>query len=74
MSAIEALMGVTNITGVKARDDIGSDILTLHIARHGRQGRHFFVFRTGESRVIEILRMLHDSMDPIRHVPEITKG
>jgi hypothetical protein len=35
MSAIEALMGVTNITGVEVRDDIGPDILTLHIARHG---------------------------------------
>jgi len=73
MSATEALMGVTNIRGVKARDDIGSDILTLHIARHRRKERHFVIFRTGEGRVIEILRMLHDSMDPIRHVPEITK-
>jgi hypothetical protein len=35
MSAIEALMSVTNIRGVKARDDIGPDILTLHTARHG---------------------------------------
>ncbi len=73
MSAIEALMGVTNITGVEARDDIGSDIHNLHIARHGRRRRHFVVFRTGEGRIIEILRVLHESMDPIRHVPEITK-
>jgi hypothetical protein len=46
MSATEALMGATNITGVEARDDIGSDIHTLHIARQRRKGRHFVVFRT----------------------------
>jgi hypothetical protein len=35
MSAIEALMGLTNTRGIKARDDIGPDIHNLHIARHG---------------------------------------
>jgi plasmid stabilization system protein ParE len=73
MSAIEALMGGTNITCVKARDDIGPDIHNLYIARHSGRECHFVVFRTGEGRIIEIFRMLHDRVDPIRHVPEINK-
>ncbi len=72
MSAIEALMGGTNITCVKARDDIGPDIHNLYIARHSGRECHFVVFRTGEGRIIEILRVLDESMDLVRHVSEIT--
>ena len=74
VSAIEALMSGPNITGVRARHDIGPGIHTLHVARYRRKGRHFIVFRTGEGEVIEILRLLHDSRDLIRHVPDITEG
>jgi hypothetical protein len=73
MSAIEALMGVTNITGVKARNDLGTDIQIL--LSHGMtEGGAILSFsERGEGRIIEILGMLHDSMDPIRHVPDIAK-
>jgi hypothetical protein len=48
--------------------------LTPHIS-HGmdERGAILLFSERGEGRIIEILRMLHERMDPIRHVPEITK-
>jgi toxin ParE1/3/4 len=43
----------------------------LHVARQGRSGRHFVVFRVGDSggqNAIDVLRILHDSMDVKRHL------
>ena len=71
-SALEALMDGPAVPGVKARDDIARGILTLHVARHGRRGRHFILFRIGHHAghdVIDVLRLLHDAMDLPRHVP-----
>ena len=42
--AIEALHDGPEPLGVKARDDIGPGIRTLHVARQGRSGRYFVVF------------------------------
>jgi len=66
--AIEALEGGPDILGARAREDIQPGILTLHVARQGRAGRHFVVFRATESD-IDVLRLLHDSMDLPRHWP-----
>ena len=68
--AIEALHDGPEILGIKSREDIGSGILTLHAARHGRKGRHFVVLNASEGRIINVLRLLHDSMDLARHLPE----
>jgi len=60
------------IMGTRPREDIGPGIHTLHVARKGRKGRHFIVFRVDSSRnehVIDVLRLLHDSMDLPRHLP-----
>ncbi len=60
------------IMGTRRREDIGLGIHTLHVARKGRKGRHFVVFRVASSRseqVIDVLRLLHDSMDLPRHLP-----
>lgn len=66
--AIEALEGGPDVLGARARDDIQPGIRTLHVARQGRAGRHFVVFRaTGAN--IDVLRLLHDSMDLPRHLP-----
>lgn len=67
--AIEALHEGPDILGAKARDDIAPGIRTLHVARQGRKGRHFVMFRVAPGRVIEVLRLLHDSMDLSRHWP-----
>lgn len=58
--------------GVRLRDDIGSGIHTLHVARKGRKGQHFVVFRvdpSGSEHFIDVLRVLHDSMDLLCHLP-----
>jgi toxin ParE1/3/4 len=66
--AIEALEGGPDILGARAREDIQPGIRTLHVARQGRTGRHCVVFRAAGSH-IDILRLLHDSMDLPRHLP-----
>jgi toxin ParE1/3/4 len=48
--AIEALHDGPEQLGAKARDDIGSGIRTLHVARQGRSGRHFVVFSEAKAK------------------------
>ena len=66
--ALEALVDGPDITGTTQRDDILPGIRLLHVARQGRRGRHFVAFRCAEPGCIDILRILHDSMDMARHV------
>lgn len=71
-SALQDLAKGPSMTGVRPREDIGPGIHTLHVARHGRKGRHFVVFRivpSPDTSIIEVLRLLHDSMDLPRHLP-----
>lgn len=65
--AIAALADGPDVQGARARDDIQPGIRTLHVARLGRAGRHFVVFRVSES-TIDVLRLLHDRMDLPRHL------
>jgi toxin ParE1/3/4 len=70
-SALQALNAGTSVLGVKERPEIGSNIWTLHVARNGRKGRHFIMFRVAgaqDGKVIDVLRLLHDSMDLERHL------
>lgn len=67
--AIEALHDGPEILGARARDDIEPGIRTLHVARRGRKGRHFVVFRAARGEIVEVLRLLHDSMDLASHLP-----
>lgn len=66
--AIEALEDGPDVLGARAREDIQPGIRTLHVARRARAGRHFVVFRVAGSN-IDVLRLLHDSMDLPRHLP-----
>ncbi len=69
-AAIRELGQGPNIRGVRARNDAEPGFLTLHVARHGRRARHFLLFRVAEQQQrIEIIRILHDSMDLKRHLP-----
>lgn len=61
--SLQALHAGPSIIGVKQRDDIGAGIHALHIARNGRKGRHFILFRIVQPHTVEVLRILHDSMD-----------
>lgn len=67
--AIQALMEGPDIPGSRMRDEIEPGIRTLHVARQGYRGRHFLVFRIARDRRIDVLRLLHDSMDLARHIP-----
>jgi len=71
MSALKELSSGPSIVGAKERGDIGMNIWTLHVARKGRKGRHFVVFRVSNVQgrnTIDVLRLLHDSMDLERHL------
>jgi toxin ParE1/3/4 len=67
--AIGELADGPNVAGSKARDEIMSGLRTLHIARRGRRGSHFLMYRVVPKSTIEIVRILHDRMDLQRHVP-----
>jgi toxin ParE1/3/4 len=53
----------------KARPEIGADVRSLHMMRRGRRGRHFLLYLQSATEVT-ILRILHDSMELSRHMPE----
>lgn len=67
--ALEALAAGPDSDGTKARDEVAPGVRSLHAARGGRRARHLVVFRAS-SNVIEVLRVLHDSMELKRHIPE----
>lgn len=72
-AAVQALIAGPEQPGIKARPEIGRDLFTLHVARNGRRGRHFVLFRVNvrpANRQFDVLRILHDSMDLARHVTE----
>jgi toxin ParE1/3/4 len=69
--ALEDLSGGPRIPGALPREEIGNRLFTLHVARHGRKGRHFVLFRArpdDDAQAVEVLRVLHDAMDLPRHV------
>jgi toxin ParE1/3/4 len=59
-----------NLAGARRRDDIVKGFYSLHVARHGRRGRHLLLFQVAGGRNIEIVRILHDNMDLRRHLPD----
>jgi len=68
--ALDALVKWPHLLDARRRPELGDDddVATLHVARQGRKGRHLVVFRVYEKGcVIEVLRILHDSMDLPRH-------
>src|SRR6202166_5442813 len=67
--AIGELANGPDVAGSKARDEIMPGLRTLHVARHGRRGRHFLLYRVVDEGVIEIGRILHEQMDMPRHLP-----
>ena len=68
-SALKALASGPDALGYRARPELGADVASLHAARQGRKARHLVLFRVHENvRAIEVLRILHDSMDLQRHL------
>ena len=69
IQAIGELANGPDLAGSKSREEIMPGARTLHVARHGRRGSHFLLYRAVQGRVIEIGRILHDKMDVQRHLP-----
>jgi toxin ParE1/3/4 len=63
-----------SIAGGNNRDEISPGLYSLHVARRGRHGRHLVLYRVANENTIEIVRILHDSMDLSRHVPPYEGG
>lgn len=67
--ALEALSQWPQLTDAHWRSELGDDVATLHLARQGRKARHLLVFRVHDPEcVIDVLRVLHDSMELQRHL------
>jgi toxin ParE1/3/4 len=69
IDALGALEAGPELPGSTSRDEILPGLRSLHVARRGRPGRHFILYRAAEGEVTEVLRILHDAMDLARHVP-----
>ena len=69
VQAIGELAVGPNVVGSMARDEIMAGLRTLHVARRGRRGSHFLMYRGAPNGPIEIVRILHDRMELRRHVP-----
>jgi toxin ParE1/3/4 len=69
LEALAALDAGPDVPGSVAREEIRPNLRTLHVARHGRRGRHFIMYRADRDHVIQVVRILHDAMDLARHLP-----
>jgi toxin ParE1/3/4 len=67
--AIRELGEGPDVIGSKARNEILPGLRTLHVARRGRRGSHILIYRAEPQSMIEIVRILHDSMDLQRQAP-----
>lgn len=66
----EALVAIgTDPSRGKARDDILPGIFAHHISQRGRPARHIVFYRILSKETVEIIRLLHDAMDFVRHLP-----
>lgn len=74
MQTVYELAAGPEAARARKRDDIAKGLYALHVARHGRRGRHLLLFRVTRTGTIEIARILHDGMDLRRHVPGIENG
>ena len=68
-AAVAALAEGPDAPGSAPRDEILAGLRTLHVARAGRRGRHFILYRAADPVTIEVVRILHDGMELARHVP-----
>ncbi|MGE0719035.1 MAG: type II toxin-antitoxin system RelE/ParE family toxin [Alphaproteobacteria bacterium] len=66
-TAVE-LTGGPDLAGSRRREDLRPGLRSIHVARHGRRGRHLLMYRIAAPVHIEVLRILHDAMDLPRHV------
>jgi toxin ParE1/3/4 len=54
----------------RRRPEIHPDARTLHLARRGKRARHYLLYRVAADGHVDVGRLLHDSMELKRHLPE----
>src|SRR5579864_9276291 len=79
-TAIEQVAANPELTGSRPRPEIAEHCRTYHLffsrKSAGRAGdrisrpRHLLLYRVSESGIVEIGRLLHDSMELKAHIPE----
>ena len=73
LAALDALHEGPAAVGVRNLSQVLPGLFTLHVARKGRKARHFIMFLAGnreKGSVVDVIRILHDSMDIVQHLPE----
>jgi toxin ParE1/3/4 len=70
VAALTALSDDPYLSDSRPRDEIQPGLRSLHVARRRRRGRHFVLYRAVQVGTIEIVRILHASMDVGGHVPD----
>ncbi len=68
--ALEALLAGPRTSGVRPLNELMPGLMSLHIARRRRKGRHVILFHLDPVTpdTIRVVRLLHDSMDFTRHL------
>ena len=67
-AALRLLRGGPHAIGSKPVDEIAAGLRMLHAARDGRRARHVLYCRAVGERQIDVLRILHDAMNPALHL------
>jgi len=73
LAALRELQAGPEPPGSRARDEILPGLRSFHVARKGRRGRHFILYRVSSKRMIDVIRILYDGMDLARHIPPDAK-
>lgn len=69
LDTIDELTAPTSPSRSIDREEIAKGFRTLHMRKRGRRGRHFLLYSETPHEV-RIHRILHDSMELSRHLPE----
>lgn len=83
-TAIEDIAANPEVAGSAKRPELARECRTYHLfhsrKRAGARGnrvrnpRHFLLYRTSETGIVEIGRILHDSMELVGNLPEEYRG
>jgi toxin ParE1/3/4 len=69
LASVRQLEAGPDIPGARPRPELGLQLHSLQVSRGRNRGRHILLYRPAGGQLIEILRILHQSMDLERHVP-----
>src|ERR1017187_6571379 len=53
----------------KSRGDVRPGVFGYHIKQRGRPARHIIFYRIGPTGTVELVRVLHDALDFVQHLP-----